>query len=241
VSIEACGSDPYGAYFIMKWFLVVIVFFAFTCAGAAQSLNAILSRMDATAPSFKGITAKLRMVTHTAILNDDSTQNGMLHMRRLKPGEVRALINFTDEKDKHTVAFGDRTVKMYYPNLNLVQVYDLGKNAKLIDQYLLLGFGSSGKDLQNSYEIKEAGTESINGKKATKLELIPKSKDALERLAKAELWFPEDADYPVQQKFYQPNGNFTVVTYSDFELNPSFNQKELELNTPPEVKTDHQH
>jgi len=241
VTEPACGSDPDVTHLTMKWPSVVVAFFVFTCAGAAQSLNAILSRMDATAPSFKGITAKLRMVTHTAILNDDSTQNGVLHMRRLKPGEVRALINFTDEKDKHTVAFGDRTVKMYYPNLNLVQVYDLGKNAKLIDQYLLLGFGSSGKDLKSSYEIKEGGTESVNGTKTTKLEMTPKSKDALERLAKAELWIPENGDYPVQQKFYQPNGNFTLVTYSDFELNPSFNQKELELDTPPGVKTEHQH
>src|SRR5208283_5667826 len=101
---------------------------------------------------------------------------------------VRALINFTDEKDKHTVAFGDRTVKMYYPNLNLVQVYDLGKNAKLIDEYMLLGFGSSGQDLQNSYEVKDAGSEAINGRKTTRLELIPKNKDAQERLSKAEVW-----------------------------------------------------
>ena len=225
----------------MKWLSLFVAFFVFTCCGTAESLHAILGRMDATAPSFKGIGATLRMVSHTAILNDDTTQNGVLHMRRLRPGEVRALINFTDEKDKHTVAFGDRLVKMYYPNLNLVQVYDLGKNAKLIDQYLLLGFGSSGKDLQNSYDIKEAGTESINGRNTTKLELTPKSKEAQERLAKAEIWFPEDADYPVQQKFYQPNGNFTLVTYSNFQLNPSFSQKDLELNTPPGVKTDHPH
>jgi outer membrane lipoprotein-sorting protein len=225
----------------MRWFSFLICFFAITCAGTAESLHAILGRMDATAPSFKGITATLRMVTHTAILNDDTTQNGLLHMRRLRPGETRALINFTDERDKHTVSFGDRTVKMYYPNLNLVQVYDLGKNAKLIDQYLLLGFGSSGKDLQNNYEIQDAGAESIQGRKTTKLQLIPKSKDAQERLAKAEIWFPEDADYPIQQKFYQPNGNFTLVTYSDFQLNPSFSQKELDLNTPAGVKTDHPH
>lgn len=220
---------------------LLFAFFVFTWAGTAESVSAILSRMDATAPSFKGITANLRMLTHTAILNDDSTQNGVLHMRRLRPGEVRALIDFTDAKDKHSVAFGERTVKMYYPNLNLVQVYDLGKNAKLIDEYMLLGFGSSGKDLQNSYEIKDGGSEPINGRKTTRLELIPKSKDAQERLSKAEVWFPEDADYPVQQKFYQPNGNFTLVTYSDFQLNPSFKQKDLELNTPSGVKTDHKH
>jgi outer membrane lipoprotein-sorting protein len=220
---------------------VLFVFFVFTWAGTAESVSAILSRMDATAPSFKGITANLRMLTHTAILNDDSTQNGVLHMKRLRPGEVRALIDFTDVKDKRSVAFGDRTVKMYYPNLNLVQVYDLGKSAKLIDEYILLGFGSSGKDLQNSYEIKDAGSEQINGRNTSRLELIPKNKDAQERLSKAEIWFPEDADYPVQQKFYQPNGNFTLVTYSDFQLNPSFKQKDLELNTPPGVKTDHKH
>ena len=220
----------------MKLLLVLLVVIS---TGTAEPVDAILKRMDATAPSFKGITANLRMVSHTAILNDDSTQDGVLHMRRLKPGEVRALIDFTDAKDKHSVAFGERTVKMYYPNLNLVQVYDLGKNAKLIDEYMLLGFGNSGKDLQAKYDIQDGGSEQVGGRRTTRLELIPKSKDAQQRLSKAEIWFPEDADYPVQQKFYQPNGNFTLVTYSDFQLNPSFKTKDLELNTPPGVKTDH--
>ena len=223
----------------MNRFIVLLAVFFCASAAQADSLPAILARLDAFAPSFKGVDAGLKMVTHTAIIDDDTQETGQFKLQKRRANDVRAIIEFTSEKDKKTVAFAERTVKVYYPNLSLVQVYDLGKNIKLLDQYLLLGFGTSGKDLQNGYDIRVLGMETVEGKETTRLELTPKDKAAKERLVKAEIWLADDADYPLQQKFYQPNGNFTLVTYAHIKLNPVFGAEGLELKVPPHTREEH--
>jgi len=203
----------------------------------AETVQSALARMDASAPQFHSMSANLTMVTYTAILSDSTTESGDVKMERSK-AETRALISFTGNSPR-TIAFLDKTVQIYYPNLKLVQVYKLGKRSKLLDQYLLLGFGTSGKDLARGYDIKIAGTEKINGHDATKLELTPKEKSVREQLSKVEMWLPLDSGYPVQQKFYNPSGNYRLATYTNFELNPPLGAGSLKLNTPPDVKVEH--
>lgn len=214
-------------------FLLVVVWLPIA---QADSVPEVLSRLDAAAPSFKGVSADLKKVGHVAVIDDTTTESGQLKLQRRKAHDVRAIIDFTGEKDKRSLFFANRTVKVYSPNLNLVQVYDLGRSVKFLNQYLLLGFGTSGKDLQSSYDITQLGTDTIDSKATTHLQLTPKDPGAREKLAKAELWFPADAAYPVQQKFFEPNGNFTVITYSHVMLNPPFDPGGLEWKAPPNTR-----
>jgi outer membrane lipoprotein-sorting protein len=218
--------------------LLSVAFAIAVCAPRIQanSLPELLSRLDAAAPSFKGVSADLKKVSHIAVIDDTSSESGQLKLQRSHRSEIRAIIEFTGEKDKRTIAFADRTVKVYTPNLALVQKYDLGGNAKFLNQFLLLGFGSSGKDLQKGYDIRLLGTETVDGRATTHLELTPKDKGVQEKLKKAELWFPVEAAYPVQQKFYEPNGNFTLITYSNVQTNPVFDAPVLELKVPPNTR-----
>lgn len=220
------------ATFPMK--LLPVLFAVAVCLPAAQadSLSELFLRLDAAAPSFKGVSADLTKVSQIAVLNDTSSESGRLKLQKRKGTDVRAIIDFTGEKDKRTLAFADRTLKIYSPNLSLVQKYDLGRSVKFLNQYLLLGFGTSGKDLQNSYDITLLPPDTVNGKTTTHLQLTPKDPGAREKLAGAELWFPTDAAYPIQQKFIEPNGNFTVITYSNVNLHPTFDSKGLELKVP---------
>jgi outer membrane lipoprotein-sorting protein len=203
---------------------------------AAESLDAVLSRMDQGAAQFHSMSADIRMVTHTAILDDNTIENGTLKMQRVK-NDAQALIDFTGDKDRRTIAFMNKAIQLYFPKLNLVQVYKLGKKANLLDQYLLLGFGTSGKELVKGYAVNAAGSEQVNGKEATKLELIPKDSKVKEQLDKVEIWIPTDSGYPVQQKFYNPSGNHRLVTYTNFQLNPSLGS--LKLETPPNAKIEY--
>jgi outer membrane lipoprotein-sorting protein len=203
---------------------------------ASEKLDAVLSRMDQSAAQFHSMSADIRMVTHTAILDDDTAESGTLKMQRAK-NEAEALIDFTGEKDRRTIAFMNKTIQLYFPKLNLVQIYKLGKKANLLDQYLLLGFGTSGKELVKGYAVKLAGSEQVNGKDATKLELIPKDSKVKEQLDKVEIWLPSDSGYPVQQKFYNPSGNHRLVTYTNFQLNPSLGS--LKLQAPPNAKVEY--
>src|SRR6266566_8144059 len=61
----------------------------------AQSLTDVFARMDKTAQQFKSIAADIRRTVHTAVINDDTVENGTIKVKREKGRETRMLIEFT--------------------------------------------------------------------------------------------------------------------------------------------------
>ena len=201
----------------------------------AESIQDILARMDRDAPKFTGVSADLQMVTFTAILNDKTTENGTLQMQRLGPNNVRAIIDFSKESDPRVLFFSGKIVRIYYPKLQTFQDYEVGKNGQALNQYLLLGFGSSGKELAQSYNITLEGSEKVAETDTTKLLLIPKDPKVSMRLSKVEMWMPANASTPIQQQFYEPSGNYRKVTYSNIQMGSPV-KGALELKLPSGVK-----
>src|SRR5262249_44281119 len=96
----------------------------------------------------------------------------------------------------------------------------------------------SGAELAKSYEVKLTGAETLGGQAVTKLELLPKSADAKKYVAKIELWIPANgAPYPVQEKIYEPSGDYRLITYSDVKINPPLKADAVKLKVPSGVKT----
>ena len=189
----------------------------------------MLRRMDQAAPKFKAMTADLKMVTYTKILDDKETETGTVTMQRVKKNDTRAVIEFSGASAR-TLTLQGKTVRIYYPNLKQYQDYDVGRTVN-VNQFLLLGFGSSGKELIANYDIKGAGTEKIEGVETTKLLLTPKDKKAQEHLKTAEIWVPNDSPDPIQQRFNEPSGNYRLVTYSKVIVNPPLSQS-IQLTVP---------
>jgi outer membrane lipoprotein-sorting protein len=197
----------------------------------ADTAEAVLARMDKAAPTFKAMSANVQMVSHTAVLNDNAVDKGTFKMQKLKGKDVRAIMDLSTNGGR-IIGFFGKIVRIYYPNLNSYQDYQVGKESNLLNQYLLLGFGSSGKELAQSYSITAEGEETVEGEPTTKLLLVPKDQAVLEHLAKVEIWVPDTRAYPIQQEFYEPSGNWRKVTYSDIELNPPM-KGVLEMKLPP--------
>jgi outer membrane lipoprotein-sorting protein len=215
-----------------KIFLAIL---AFACiASAATSEKAILARMDQAAPTFKGLTADIVRVKFTAILNDRSEESGSMSILR-SGKDMRARINLVKPSPRAVAFHGDK-VEVFYPKLNTVQEFDVSKSRGLIDQFLLLGFGSSGKEIAKSYTVKVAGDEKINGVNTTRVLLTPKSSKVRELLKSVEMWIPDGAAYPVRQKFVEPSDDYMEVTYHDAKVNPGLKSADLNLDLPPGVK-----
>ena len=206
-----------------------------TSLAEAQSVDAVLARMDQAAPTFHAMSADVQMLTYTAILSDKTVENGTMKMQRLKANDVRAVIDFSGGTDARVIAFLGKTVRIYYPKLKAYQDYEVGKNSDVLNQFLLLGFGSSGKDLMQSYSITMEGSEKVAGAETSKLLLTPKDPKVQQRLSKIEMWIPGDAPYPIQQQFYEPAGNYRTVTYSNINLKPPIHGN-LELKLPAGAK-----
>jgi outer membrane lipoprotein-sorting protein len=127
------------------------------------------------------------------------------------------------------------TVRFYYPKLKLYQDIDVGKSSDVMNQFLLLGFGSSGKELMENYEITSEGSETVAGQETTKLMLEPRSAHAKETLIKVDVWIPQGVAYPIQQQFFKPSGNYVTVLYSHIKLNPPI-KGTLEFKLPAGTK-----
>jgi outer membrane lipoprotein-sorting protein len=87
--------------------------------------------------------------------------------------------------------------------------------------------------LRNNYDVKAGAEETVNGVKATKLELVPKDKKAREYAAKVEMWVPAGQAYGVQVKVNQPNGDSVLYTYSEAKLNPGLPETAYTFTAPP--------
>jgi outer membrane lipoprotein-sorting protein len=177
------------------------------------------------------------MDTYEKILDAHTKETGSLKMQRSSKGEVRAIIEFTGNSAR-TLYFAGKNVRIYYPAINQYQDVSLGSNAGVVNQYLLLGFGSSGDQLAQSYTITVEGQEKVSGVATTKLLLVPKDKAVLEHLVKIELWIPENESNPIQQQFYEPSGNFRLITYSNIQVNPAI-PGTLEFKLPKNAHKQH--
>lgn len=209
------------------------------CLGLqAQNLEAVTARMDASAASFKAMTADIRQTSFTAVLNESNVSSGTITLEKTRPKELRMLVEFSSP-DPKSVFYENRKLQIYYPKIQTVQEYDLGKQASLVDQFLLLGFGSRGSDLKASYELKYLGDEQINGEKTQRLELTPKSQEALQHVKKLELWIAESTGQPIQQKVFQPSRDYILIAYSNMKVNPALAPDAVKLKTPKGVKKEY--
>jgi outer membrane lipoprotein-sorting protein len=201
-------------------------------AGPEGDMNAVLARMDESAAGFKSMSASIKRLTHTEVIKEDNTETGNIFVKRTGK-EIRMLIQVVTPEPK-TAVFHDRKAEIYLPKAKEVQEYDFGKQAGLVDQFLLLGIGSSGKELTKNYVTKLTGSETAAGQKTQKLELVPKSTKVLEQLKKVELWITSDG-HVAQQKFYLPSGDYWLITYSDLKINPGITDGQVKLQVPKGV------
>ena len=207
-----------------------------TCAAPAraEALPDVLARMDRSAQEFKAVSAKLKRLSYTAVLNESSEINGVMRLKRARNGIV-GIVEF-GEPEPRIFHFSGHELQIYYPKANTVEIYDAEKYTKTMDQVLLLGFGTSGAELKRTYDIKAGGTEMVGTERTTRIELTPKSPELRKLLVKVELWIPEGQSNPVQAKFTEPSKNYELATYSDLQVNPALPDSVFELKLPAGVK-----
>jgi outer membrane lipoprotein-sorting protein len=183
--------------------------------GTPRNADGVLRMMDASAKSFKSLTADIEHVKYTAVVKDTSAETGQIFLRHDQKMRVEIL-----QPDKRTILRTGDSLFIYSPKINRVEEYNLGKNRSMIDQYLLLGFGSKSVNLKKSYEVSLLGEEDLDQRKAAVLELTPKSQEVRAQIAKIQMWIDEASWLPIQQKFYEAtDGDYTVFHYTKVKEN----------------------
>jgi outer membrane lipoprotein-sorting protein len=204
----------------------------------AEALDDILARMDQSARNFRTFSAKIKRIEFTKVLpNDKEETEGVRRVKRVN-GQTVGIVEFVG-KNPQTIHFSGKTVEVYSPAAKRVEVYDAGKFGKIgkqADQLLLIGIGVTSADLRRDFNIMAGGTETIDGKQATKLMLTPRDNDLKKQVEKIELWIPQGESIPVRSRVTRTSGDYDEVTYSDVQMNPPLPDSDFELKVPADVK-----
>ena len=133
--------------------------------------------------------------------------------------------------------FADGKVSIYRPKIAEIEEYSLARKQGLLEQFLLLGFGTSGTELQKSYRISWRGEETLDGEPAVHLELLPKSAEVARRLQSIELWLSPQTWEPLQQKFVEPSKDYLIARYRSPQHNTKIPAKNFQFPVRGKVRT----
>ncbi len=216
----------------MKLYLSILALFS--VYAHAEALPDVLARMDKSAQTFHSLTGKMHRLQYTAVLGESSVMDGVLRLKRMNKTTM-GVVEF-QPPDPRTVFIDGKNIQIYYPKANTVEFYDASKYVANIDQFLLLGFGTTAAELTKTYETKLGGTESVGGKMCTRIELTPRTAQLKQLISKIELWIAEGDSTPVREKVTEPSKNYELVDYLDVQMNPSLPESAFQLKVPAGVK-----
>jgi outer membrane lipoprotein-sorting protein len=202
----------------------------------AESLDAIFARMDKAAKDFKSATANLHQVEHTAVIDETTAEDGVLHMKRAKGG-ILLRVNF-DQPNQRVVALDGHMVVIYLPKANEAEKYDVSKytSKNTVEQLLLLSFGAaSGAELNKNYTVTGGQTENIDSTLTTRVELVPKSDEMRKAILRITLWIPEGQQYALKERVDKPGKDYIEWTYTHPELGKPLPDSEVTVKLPPGV------
>jgi outer membrane lipoprotein-sorting protein len=193
----------------------------------AWTLEGVLRQLDAAAKDFHSLSADVERTKVTVVVNDHSTETGTILVR----GE-KMLLELKAPDARTILRTGDN-LYIYTPGLKRVEEYNLGKNRALVDQFLLLGFGTEGKQLEKGYLIALLKEDKLDDRKTIELELTPKSEAVRNQIAKIQIWLDESSWLPVQQQFYEAGtGDYFIVRYSKVVRNAGIGESEFKPHWP---------
>ncbi len=183
--------------------------------GTSWTTDSVLGMMDKSAHDFHTLTADIEHIKYTDVVKDTSTETGKLFVRR----DEKMRIEF-EQPDRRTILRNGDSLFVFTPKINRVEEYDLGKNREMVDQYVLLGFGTKSENVRKSYLVSLLRETELDHKKVALLELTPKSDQVRKQIAKIQMWVDEASWLPIQQKFFESGSeDYLIFHYTNVMKN----------------------
>jgi outer membrane lipoprotein-sorting protein len=188
-------------------------------ASRGQDLNSVLRKLDAAAARFKSTSADFEFDSvQTDPIPDKDVQSGAVYYER-KGGNFQMGIHIQTDNGHPVpkiIVVSGGVFKMYEKLTD--QVTTSNKVSKY-EGYLVLGFGASGKDLEQKWNMKYLGSETLNGVKVDKLELVAKDPAVLKLFSKVTIWIDPERGVSLKQLFDEGDGQSRTCTYTNIKLN----------------------
>lgn len=204
-----------------RFFLPFVLVAAFVPISAlrAEDLASVLAKLDAAAKNFHTTTATFEFDTvQTDPIPDTDKLTGTAYYQRQGTHFQMAA---------HISRHNNRPAAQTYIFSNgVLRESDSGKesDAKTYTQagkyesYLMLGFGASGHDLEEKWNLKYLGTEMIDGVKTDKLELVAKDPTVRQNIPKVTIWLDTASAVSLKQVFDEKDGTTRTCHYTNIKV-----------------------
>jgi outer membrane lipoprotein-sorting protein len=193
----------------------------------------VLQRLNIAAAKFRSTSADVEFdnVQTDPIYNKDIDKGTVYYQRKGSGFQMAAHLREENGKPVPKVyVYSGGTVKLYEKLIN--QVTTLSKFAQY-QSWFELGFGAGGKDLEQKWDIKYLGPETIDGVRTEKLELTPKDPAVKKNVPKVIVWMDPDRGVSVKQLFDEGQGQSRTCLYSNIKVNQSLPSDAFTFKTDP--------
>lgn len=185
----------------------------------ASDLKSALSRLDQAAASFKSTSADFEFDTNqTDPVPDTDVLKGTAYYERKGTNFQMAAHIETDngKKAPKIYSFSQGVFRLDEVTINQVTSF---RGWSKYGEYFILGFGASGKELADKWNITDLGEETIENVTAEKLELVAKDPSVRKNLPKVTIWMDLNRAVSLKQVFDEGQGVSRVCTYTNFKTN----------------------
>jgi outer membrane lipoprotein-sorting protein len=192
---------------------------AFAGPADEKELDRVLRRLDAAAANFHSTSADFQFDSvETDPVFDKDVQKGTVYYERKGTAfQMAAHINeFNGKPVPKVYTYSGGVFKLYEKMIDQVTTYS---KAGKFESYVMLGFGASGKDLADKWEIKYLGAETLEGVKTEKLELVAKDPTVKKNIRKVTIWVDPERGVSLKQIFDEGPSNYRVCVYFNIKVN----------------------
>jgi outer membrane lipoprotein-sorting protein len=198
------------------------------------SLETVLNQMDAAAATFQSAQADFVWDQYQRVVDETDTQKGKLYFRRA--GKETQMAADIAEPEKKYMLFAGGKLSVYQPKIDQMTEYDAGKDRESVQTFLVLGFGGRGHDLLKSFSVKLGGTETVDGVRTVKLELVPKSNKARSLFERVVLWVDPVRGVSLRQQAWESSGDYRLAHYANIRINEKIPEDVFQLKTTSKTK-----
>jgi outer membrane lipoprotein-sorting protein len=202
-----------------------------------QLLTGILNKMEKAHQDLKSLKAELVLQkTNTQIGITDNEFGQLLYKPGAGKAKQKLRIDYT-KPSKDVIAVDGDNFTFYQPRINqafkgLASKLSKGRQGGFA-QFIAIGLSGSLRSASSKYQVSFVKDETVSGVMTSLLRLTPQSSD---QFATIDVWVNQQNWLPMQWKVTERNGDLTVVTLRNLQLNANLPDSAFAVNLPSGTK-----
>jgi outer membrane lipoprotein-sorting protein len=207
-------------------------------ASSTAQLDKVLAEMNRAAAKFRSARADFEWDQYERVIESTDKQTGVVYFER-SGGETQMAADietFNGQPAKKTIVFREGELQYYQPSIDQLTVINAKDKKAQYESYITLGFGGSGTDLKQSWNITFEGMEAIDGVQTAKLDLVSKS-DAIRRnLSHVTIWVDPSRAISLKQELFEPSGDTRTAYYRQIQYNKDIPSSVFKIKTSSKTR-----